>query len=525
MIRRIIKNSRRAVQAAAALTVLLAGGQALAAEVSSPDGIYIGTNAKGLHLYQGIPYAKPPVGKLRWAAPEPIDKMTTPFRADKSGNECVQLATFWRPGKPASWTEDCLNLTVYTPATGGSDLPVMVGFHGGGWVNGSKTDWDPKELARAGYVAVTVNYRLGALGYLALPEFDSESRDKQSSGNYGDLDKIEALRWIHKNIKAFGGNPDQVTIGGQSAGAGSVCWILASPAAKELIQGAVIESIRDCANIPKSDALASGESFIKTIGCADDKDRAACLRSRSPAEILDAQKASSATWRPTSGGWAQPQPALEAYRSGNFIRIPVIFGNNRHETRAFTYEANDLTNQPVTKEDYEGYVRKTYSGRADDVLKTYASVEARSPGEAMANVSTDAGWACPTTGVVQALSKWVPTYVYEFRDETAPIRPYMTVPASFEIGSAHSSELPFVWGSDVMTPLTSKQQKLSKLMTGYWTSLASKKGIPGSGLPTWPAYGAQSPQRLLFLPGGETSLISEEQYQRDHHCGLFTPHG
>ena len=177
-----------------AVTLGLANG-AVAQTATAHVGQIVGATDGDLLLYQGIPYAEPPIGKLRWAAPEPAGAFQQPFQANSAGNECVQKAIFWRPGKTASWTEDCLTLNVYAPASGGSNLPVFVGFHGGGSVNGAKTDWDPRELAAAGSVVVTINYRLGALGFLALPELNEESKDGQSSGNYGDLDKLEALRW------------------------------------------------------------------------------------------------------------------------------------------------------------------------------------------------------------------------------------------------------------------------------------------------------------------------------------------
>ena len=220
-------------------------------QVQTAEGTLAGAWLPGYRLFQGIPYAEPPVGNLRWRPPQSPHAWTGVRPALEPGDECVQQAIFWRPGSPASWHEDCLYLNVYAPpAEAGGKRQVMVWFHGGGWVNGAGTDVQPSWLAAEGNVVVTVNYRLGALGYLAAPALDAESSDKQSSGQYGDLDKVEALRWVKRNIASFGGDPERVTIAGQSAGAGSVCWLMASPAAKGLFQRAVIQSIGDCVNIP-----------------------------------------------------------------------------------------------------------------------------------------------------------------------------------------------------------------------------------------------------------------------------------
>jgi para-nitrobenzyl esterase len=191
--------------------------------VQIEEGTLLGLWQPGYRLFEGIPYAEPPVGNLRWRPPESLHHWTGVRPATQPGDECVQQAIFWRPGSPASWHEDCLYLNVYAPAAEtGAKRPVLVWFHGGGWVNGAGTDVQPTWLTAEGNVVVTANYRLGALGYLALPALDAESADKQSSGQYGDLDKVEALRWVQRNIAAFGGDPERVTIAGQSAGAGSV---------------------------------------------------------------------------------------------------------------------------------------------------------------------------------------------------------------------------------------------------------------------------------------------------------------
>jgi para-nitrobenzyl esterase len=498
----------------------LINGEVAAQTVQAPVGRISGTQAAGLNLYQGIPYAKAPAGALRWTAPQPAEPFKEIFVADKPGNECVQKAIFWRPDRPASWTEDCLTLTVYAPASGGQNLPVLVGYHGGGSVNGAKTDWDPRELAQAGNIVVTVNYRLGAMGYLALPELNAESKDGQSSGNYGDLDKLQALRWVKENIAAFGGDPGRVTIAGQSAGARGVCYAVLSPEAKGLFQGAIIESGRDCPSVSNAEATKSGEKFVETIGCANTPDRLACLRSKTPAQIIDAQTKSNLAINTVHGGSVLPLPAAKAFETGEFNRVPIIIGNTQSETRVFVYEANDLVDQPVDKAQYEETVRSRMGAKADAVLAAYASDAEKSPGLALGNFDADQRYMCPTSQAIEALAKWTPTFAYEFSDMTAPLRSYASVPPSFNLGAPHSAELPYLWGENtVPRGLTDTQKKLAEGMRAFWASLT----VPGgpTGTSKWPAFSAEARQRIMFQEGGKTELISEDQYRKNHHCDLF----
>jgi para-nitrobenzyl esterase len=503
----------------------LLGAAAVAApetQAQTTEGALAGLWQPGYRLFQGIPYAEPPVGNLRWRAPQTLKPWTGVRPALQPGAECVQQAIFWRPGSPASWREDCLYLNVYAPPVeAGPKHPVLVPFHGGGWVNGAGTDVQPTWLAAEGNVVVTVNYRLGALGYLAAPVLDAESADKQSSGQYGDLDKVEALRWVQTNISAFGGDPERVTIAGQSAGAGSVCWLMASPAAKGLFQRAVIQSIGGCANIDHREATQRGERFAQSIGCADAAGMAECLRSKSPAEIIDAQIAAGIQWRPAQGGVAQPTLALAAFAAGDFNRTPVIIGNTRHETRAFVYEGNDLVKQPVTAAFFEAAVRKEQGANAERVLAAYPLASGSAPGATLAAVETDAHFACNAVPVIAALAKWAPVYAYEFRDETSPARPYMVVPPSFPIAAGHTSDVPYVWQSETTVPLTPTQMTLARIMFGFWSNFAAVGDPNGASLPVWPRYDAQAPQRIGFLAGGGAEEISGDAYAEEHHCALW----
>jgi para-nitrobenzyl esterase len=489
-------------------------------QVQTAEGTLAGAWLPGYRLFQGIPYAEPPVGNLRWRPPQSPHAWTGVRPALEPGDECVQQAIFWRPGSPASWHEDCLYLNVYAPAAeAGGKRPVMVWFHGGGWVNGAGTDVHPSWLAAEGNVVVTVNYRLGALGYLASPALDAESDDKQSSGQYGDLDKVEALRWVKRNIASFGGDPERVTIAGQSAGAGSVCWLMASPAAKGLFQRAVIQSIGDCVNIDHKEAVQRGAHFAQAAGCGDATDTAECLRGKSPAQIIDAQIAAGLAWRPVQGGEAQPALAPAAFARGEFNRTPVIIGNTRHEVRAFIYEGNDLTRQPVTAPIFEAQVRRQQGANADRVLEAYSLTSA--PGAVLAAVGTDSGFACNAAPVVADLAKWTPTFAYEFRDETSPPRPYMMTPPSFPLGASHTSDVPYVWQSETANPLTPTQMALARIMLGFWSNFGATGDPNGAPLPGWPRYEAQAPRRIGFLAGGAVEEVSGDAYAQEHHCALW----
>jgi para-nitrobenzyl esterase len=524
LVRRHLRTAVLGVVSLAAVSALPAG--ALGASGTSTDaplvvrtagGLVQGAAQSGDRVFQGIPYAAPATGGGRWQPPQPAASWSGVRAATQAGNECVQQAIFWRPGSPASWHEDCLYLNVWTPRHINGNLPVLVWFHGGGFVNGAGTDVQPQRLTTWGNnIVVTVNYRLGAMGYLALPQLDAESSDGSSSGNYGMLDQQAALRWVQGNIAAFGGNAHDVTIAGQSAGAGSVCYQLASPTAAGLFQRAIVQSGLDCIIVSHSTGVSRGATFATKLGCTDSATVTSCLRSKTPAQVIAAQAGMS--WNPAVGGASQPLAPLDAYRSGAFNQVPVILGNTRHEVRAFVYEGNDLVQQPLTAEGYVAAIQSSFGANAGKVLAEYPLSAYSAPGIALAAVQTDQGFACPTLPIVAALSQRVRTYGYEFRDETSPLRPYMVIPPSFPIGSGHTSDVPYVWQSSTMTPLTSTQLRLSSLMIAYWSKFARTGDPNGATRPTWPRIGPHD-LRLGLLTAGQTQVITD--YSQEHHCGFW----
>lgn len=220
------------------------------------------------------------------------------------------------------------------------------------------------------------------------------------------------------------------------------------------------------------------------------------------------------------GGASQPLAPVEAFASGKFNRVPVIFGNTRHEDRAFVYEANDLVRQPLTAQKYEATIRANYGANADRVLAEYPVTGYAVPGLALAAVQTDQR-VCGGVPVADALSAWVPTFTYEFRDETAPGRPYMVIPPSFPIGTGHTSDVPYVWQTETNVPLTREQLRLSKLMISYWSRFARVGDPNASGLPTWTRSETSRRLRIGFLPAGETEEITGTDYSKEHDCSFW----
>lgn len=519
---------RRRVVVATALATLVAGGVLTGAPAQSdpggtpattvvrtPDGALRGVAAGNHRAFEGVRYAAP---AQRWVPAQPPEPWSGVRDATAPGSDCVQEAVFWRPGAAASTDEDCLFLNVYAPPGKVRDRPVLVFFHGGGGINGSATDVRPTRMAAWGdNVVVSVNYRLGVLGGLLLPALDAESADGVSGGNYANTDKVAALRWIRDNIASFGGDPDRVVISGQSAGAGAVCWLLASPSANGLFSAAVVQSAGNCGGASsRQAAYTSGEVFAKAAGCTDPATMLACLRERSAAEILDVQAATDTRAGVVAGGSDLPLPPAEAFDTGRFNRVPVIFGNTRNEARAFVYESNDLVRQPVTGTAFVSQINQAYGADAAAVLAGYPLADYPSPGVARAQVQTDER-VCTALPYTRSMAKWTPIYTYEFQDETAPARPYMTVPPSFAIGSGHTSEVPYLWQSEIVGELNRPQLALSKLMIAYWTRFA-QSGDPGD----WPAFSARTgEQRLAFLAGGRTEVIPGDDFTAAHHCAVW----
>ena len=508
------------------------------------SGPVLGVTVNGIDEYLGIPYAKPPSGALRWMPPVAFGKFSAPLQANQFGSECTQ------PGPSGS--EDCLFLNVYTPAGAGpggsvvegagddedlpgtlpngkprkgSSLPVMVWIHGGGLTAGGGDLYDPTPLVNAGgVIVVTINYRLGVLGFLAETGLDAE---KHLAGNYGLMDQQFALQWVRKNIKSFGGNPKEVTIFGESAGGQSVYCELASPLAKGLFRAAIAESgsyvefqtyftaIETLTTAETTNGFApSGNSVAAAVGCGNQT--ATCLRAV-PADSLVAAQAGVVY--PFVDGKLLVQTPDAAFTSGKFNRVPVIAGTNHDEYRAFVAEEYDGTGNPIeTSDEYTAAVLALWTAELESsVLSEYPYDSYPNGGLALSASGTDGVFSCPARNADKLLSKFTTTYAYEFNDENAPPG---TIPGlSFPLGAFHGAEIQYLMLVEgAIYPLTTDQQTLSDTMISYWTQFAKKRNPNSSGQPKWAPYGHVIDQFQSLVP---PTPMPETDFNTFHNCDSF----
>src|SRR5215472_8615320 len=400
--------------------VLLAASQSpvVATDLGPVRGAATGT----MQEFLGIPYAAAPVGDLRWRQPQDHERWNGVRDATSFAPHCPQVAT---PYGTASTTEDCLFLNVFTPPKTNEGrphlLPVMFWIHGGGFVVGESDGYDPSNLVAQNVIVVTINYRIGELGFLAHSALTAES-SAGASGNYGLLDQQAALRWVQRNIRAFGGNPDNVTIFGESAGGLSVHAQLASPLAAGLFHKAIVESgAYSLQQPPLSAAEANGAAFAASAGCADQS--AACLRSLPVATILAHQP--GGTMVPNLDGFVLPLTVGAAFFAGQFNLVPVIEGSNHDEWRLFVAQTEATTGTPLTAAGYIPAIAATLGvpvAAAVAIAATYPLAAYPSPSVALGAVGTDAIFACNARVSAQLLSQQkLPTYQYEFNDPNAPM--------------------------------------------------------------------------------------------------------
>jgi para-nitrobenzyl esterase len=506
------------------------GASAAPAAPASPDaglvvattgGTLRGTTAGRTDEFLGIPYASPPVGPLRWRPPQPAAPWTGIRDATAFAPHCPQPPSGFGV---ASTSENCLYLNVYTPVgdpsgarAGARDLPVMVWIHGGAFIAGESNDYNPAGLVRHGVIVVTTNYRLGALGFLA--DAALASRPGGSSGNYGLMDQQAALRWVQANIRQFGGNPRNVTLSGESSGGLSVLSQLVSPRARGLFSRAIVESgTYDLTQATLATAETAGQAFAAKVGCAGQT--AACLRALPVSTIVDNED--FAGYQPDLDGTVLTRSIGPALASGQFSRVPVINGTNRDEWRLFVAQEQLDGAPPVTAANYQASIAGLLgvsATAAKAIAAEYPLSAYSSPPVALGAVGTDEIFACPALTVDESLSKYVPTYAYEFNDQNAPER-YLA-PVGFPYGAAHESEVQYLF-SLTNTPfpgvLTPAQQQLAAAMKQYWTDLA-KTGSPNAHPgPWWPRFTATS-QQLLSLVAPRPQV--ESGFAAEHHCAFW----
>ena len=501
------------VAAAPAVSAGTLGGQSAARGgpvAVTADGAVRGLANGAVDEFLGLPYAAPPVGALRWQPPQPAASWPGVRAATAFAPHCPQPAS---PFGQASMSENCLYLNVFTPSRyqPGPGHPVMVWIHGGALVTGESDDYNPAKLVADGVTVVTINYRLGALGFLAHPALADA---KGQSGDYGLMDQQAALRWVQRNIARFGGDPHDVTLFGESAGGLSTLSQVASPQARGLFQKAIVESgSYDLTQAPLSAAEAAGEAFATKAGCASQT--AACLRSLPVSTILADED--TAGYTPNLNSEVLPESLGTAFAAGDFNRVPIVNGTNRDEWRLFV-ALDTLEGDPVTAANYQSMIASTASvspAEAAVVAAHYPLSGFASPADALGAVGTDAIFACPALTMDQELSRFTPTFAYEFNDEHAPER-FLPPISGFSYGAAHASELQYLFqlnASLIPGTLTPEQQRLAAGMRQYWTNFARSGSPSASGAP-WPRFGDDG-QRMISLippvPQAETGFAAEHQ--------------
>ena len=501
-----------ALAAAAALALATPPAWAQGPVVDAPAGAAQGVAEDGLDVFKGLPYAAPPVGPARWTPPHGLPRWTGLRDARAFGPACVQPpsggldSVYAAPSPPMS--EDCLSLNIWRPRDA-RHAPVFVWIYGGALVSGSSRDgiYDGAKPARRGVVVVSINYRLGVLGWLAHPQLSAES-PLQVSGNYGLLDQIAALQWVKRNIGAFGGDPSNVTIAGESAGGLSVLYLMASPMARGLFSKAIAESSymistpelrRD--RFGETAAETSGVALQHRLGAAD----IAAMRAMDAGTLTVA--AAKAKFSPFAAidGHVLLRQIVDTFDRGEQAPVPVLDGFNAGEIRSLRVLAPPV---PDSAAAYEATIRSRYGDLAPEFLRLYPSSDMA---ESILAATRDAlyGWTAERLARAQTrIGQPAYLYLWDHGYPAADAR---------GLHAFHASELPYVFeSSDALPPNwpkppeTQAEARLSDAMTDYWTSFA-KTGVPAAaGEPAWPRFGAgrdymdfdRSPEPASnFMPG------------------------
>ena len=488
--------------------------------VATDRGPVTGGSTPAMNTFLGIPYAAPPVGPLRWRAPQ-SPAAWTKLRATKFASHCAQLPGSYGLG---STSEDCLYLNVFAPnVVGSGKRPVMIYLHGGSNKVGESDDYDPTELVAQDVVVVTINYRMGVLGFLSHPALTAESPD-HVSGNYGILDQQAAMRWVQRNIANFGGDPDNVTLFGESAGGLDIHTHLASPLAAGLFHRATIESGAYAVNQSSMAANETrGNAFGGRYGCPSPT-TAACLRTISVDNAL-AEPNSTAIAGPVVDGFVLRETIDAAFASGRFNRVPVMEGSNHDEWRLFVGTTELATGMPLTAAGYPAAITGTLGvtgATRDAIVAEYPLDAYANPSFAFGALVTDLVYACSSRKAIRQLVRYVPVYAYEFFDPNAP-QTYLA-PVSFPYGSAHASELNYLFkvrpSIPDPVPLDASQRLLSQTMIRYWTQFARAGDPNASPSPTWPAYATSTDQRQSLSP---PVPYPQSTFAVDHHCAFWAP--
>jgi para-nitrobenzyl esterase len=512
---------------AAIVALVLAGGEARAAdEPLSIDSGMISPARLGddgaVRVYKGIPYAAPPVGKLRWAPPQEVAKWDGVRACSEFAAVCPQLAypkgSFYSR-EPEKQSEDCLFLNVWTAAkTPAEKRPVMVWIHGGALTRGSGSMevYDGQQLARQGVVLVTINYRLGPLGFLAHPALSRESA-QHSSGNYGVLDQVAALEWVQRNIGAFGGDPQCVTIFGESAGSWSVCALVATPLAKGLFHRAIGESgggFKPMQHLSEKrngldPAEKTGEDLAAALSCDKTDDPLAAMRGKSADEILaaTARDVTGSRTRLINDGWVFPDQIFDIFAAGMQNKVSVIVGSNADEgTSLFGAMA------PAKADALRAVAKRRYGEFAERLFEIYPLSSDSDARDAFLHSSRDEWFTWEMRTWARLMRKaGLPAYLYYFT--RVPPRP-----DAEKYGAFHAAEIIYVF--DNLAKAAFKPQeadtKLAEAMSGTWVRFATTGDPNGGNLPAWPVYDESAEPYLEF---GETVRAGKHLLKAE--CDFF----
>jgi para-nitrobenzyl esterase len=486
-------------------------GIATAAPVKTEGGLVEGIVEDNLTVYKGIPFAAPPVGDLRWRAPQPAAKWQGVRKADQFAPGCMQ--SMGGP-PPSGLSEDCLYLNVWTPAKSPQDrVPVLVWIYGGGF-NGGATSipvYSGEKLAKRGVVLVSIAYRVGILGFYAHPELSAES-PHHVSGNYGLLDMIAGLQWIQRNIAAFGGDPKRVTIFGESAGGIAVSMLCASPLAKGLFQGAISQSGGSFGPISRTpspgenmlalaDSEVSGVEFAKAAGASSLKE----LRAVPAEKLLEAGRRGRGMAWPIVDGWVIPNDQYKLYEAGRFNDTPILVGYNSDEGATFSRER--------TPNDYIAGVHKRYGPFADRLLKAYPTAADAVPKTAR-DLARDSAFGWHTWVWSRLQSKYGKGKVFYYYFDQHPDYPPDSPRAGY--GSPHGADVPYVFEhlDDTRHPVTPDDQRISDAMAAYWTNFAKHGDPNGEGVPAWPAFSDKNPVVMYLAKTPYTGPVPSEESLR-----------
>jgi para-nitrobenzyl esterase len=485
------------------LGALRATCTAAAALAVTTSGSISGVREGGLSVYKGVPYAAPPVGELRWRPPQPVSpwrgRRTATAFAPACMQECVSM-----PGEvPPKISEDCLYLNIWTPAKQAAErLPVIVWIYGGGYRNGSASMplyWGDR-LAHKGVIVVTIAYRVGPLGFLALPELTQES-PYGSSGNYGLIDQIAALRWVQHNISAFGGDPNRVTIAGQSSGAISVSILMASPQAKGLFQraigesGGLFEPLQLAPSYLLLNAERDGEKYAAMLGVHSLGE----LRKLPATRLLGGANAGGVT-HPVIEPYVLPVAPYALFAAGRQNDVPLLIGSNAEEARSLT----DVTQ--VKAASFDADVERSFGALPPAIVAAYPHTSDEAARQARLDLERDLrfGWDMWAWARLQAASGQSAVYYYSFQQRP----PFPTDSLYAGWGASHFAELWYVFDHLNQEPWrwSKADRKVAETMSRYWTNFARSGDPNGKGLPSWPAF-TNTNSRVLYF--GDPLTVGE----------------